>query len=112
MKSDSNITQSSSKNVLWLTFCMLFSLACTSQVTSSIDSAAIKIGEELRYSIEVDTDTTSAVVFSEEQTFQPLEIINSYPVDSTKKESYYRLTKTYGLTQFDSGVYMIPKQKL
>lgn len=112
MKSDSNITQSSSKNVLWLTFCMLFSLACTSQVTSSIDSTAIKIGEELRYSIEVDTDTTSAVVFSEEQTFQPLEIINSYPVDSTKKESYYRLTKTYGLTQFDSGVYMIPKQKI
>jgi len=52
------------------------------------------------------------VVFSEEQTFQPLEMINNYPVDTTKKEGYYQLTKTYGLTQFDSGVYTIPKQKI
>lgn len=112
MKSTSNIKQYSSQVGLWLVFCMLFSLSGNGQVTSSIDSTAIKIGEELRYSIEVDTDSTALVVFSEEQTFQPLEIINSYPVDSTKKESYYRLTKTYGLTQFDSGTYTIPKQKI
>ena len=112
MKSTSNIKQFSSQVGLWLVFCMLFSLSGNGQVTSSIDSTAIKIGEELRYSIEVDTDSTALVVFSEEQTFQPLEIINSYPVDSTKKESYYRLTKTYGLTQFDSGTYTIPKQKI
>ena len=35
-----------------------------------------------------------------------------YPIDSTKKGGYYKLTKTYGLTQFDSGVYIIPKQKI
>ena len=52
------------------------------------------------------------VIFSEEQTFQPLEIINSYPIDSTKKGGYYKRTKTYGLTQFDSGGYTIPKQKI
>jgi hypothetical protein len=51
-------------------------------------------------------------VFSEEQTFQPLEMINSYAIDTTKKDGYYQLTKTYGLTQFDSGVYTIPKQKI
>ena len=58
------------------------------------------------------TDSTTLVVFSEEQTFQPLEMINSYSIDTTKKEGYYQLTKTYGLTQFDSGVYTIPKQKI
>jgi hypothetical protein len=39
-------------------------------------------------------------------------MINSYSIDTTKKEGYYQLTKTYGLTQFDSGIYTIPKQKI
>ena len=112
MKPDSNIKRFSSQGVLCVVFCVLFSLTGAGQVTSSIDSTAIKIGEELRYRIQVDVDSTSLVVFSEEQTFQPLEIINSYPIDSTKKGGYYKLTKTYGLTQFDSGVYVIPKQKI
>ena len=112
MKLDSNIKRFSSQGVLCVVFCVLFSLTSAGQVTSSIDSTAIKIGEELRYRIQVDVDSTSLVVFSEEQTFQPLEIINSYPIDSTKKGGYYKLTKTYGLTQFDSGVYIIPKQKI
>lgn len=63
MKSTSNIKQFSSQVGLWLVFCMLFSLSGNGQVTSSIDSTAIKIGEELRYSIEVDTDSTALVVF-------------------------------------------------
>ena len=112
MKLDSNIKRFSNQGVLCVVFCVLFSLVGAGQVTSSIDSTAIKIGEELRYRIQVDVDSTSLVVFSEEQTFQPLEIINSYPIDSTKKGGYYKLTKTYGLTQFDSGVYIIPKQKI
>ena len=112
MKLDSNIKRFSNQGVLCVVFCVLFSLVSAGQVASSIDSTAIKIGEELRYRIQVDVDSTSLVVFSEEQTFQPLEIINSYPIDSTKKGGYYKLTKTYGLTQFDSGVYIIPKQKI
>ena len=112
MKPDSSIKRFSNQGVLCVVFCVLFSLTSAGQVTSSIDSTAIKIGEELRYKIQVDVDSTSLVVFSEEQTFQPLEIINSYPIDSTKKGGYYKLTKTYGLTQFDSGAYTIPKQKI
>ncbi|MDG1309375.1 MAG: hypothetical protein P8P13_02645 [Flavobacteriaceae bacterium] len=92
--------------------CILISFVGYGQVSSSIDSTAIKIGAELFYKIHVKTDSTSLVVFSEEQTFQPLEMINSYAIDTTKKEGYYQLTKTYGLTQFDSGVYTIPKQKI
>ena len=112
MKPDSSKKRFSNQGVLCVVFCVLFSLVGAGQVTSSIDSTAIKIGEELRYRIQVDVDSTSLVIFSEEQTFQPLEIINSYPIDSTKKGGYYKLTKTYGLTQFDSGGYTIPKQKI
>ncbi len=112
MKTERTIKQRSTQNILLSLFCVLISLIGYSQVTSSIDSTAIKIGAELFYKIHVKTDSTTLVVFSEEQTFQPLEMINSYSIDTTKKEGYYQLTKTYGLTQFESGVYTIPKQKI
>ena len=112
MKTNRTIKQRSSQNVLLSFLCVLISLIGYSQVSSSVDSTEIKIGAELFYKIHVKTDSTTLVVFSEEQTFQPLEMINSYSIDTTKKEGYYQLTKTYGLTQFDSGVYTIPKQKI
>jgi hypothetical protein len=112
MKIDRAIKYYSIQNLILSLICMLISFAGYSQVSSSIDSTAIKIGAELFYKIQVKADTTAAFVFSEGQTFQPLEMINSYPIDTTKKEGYYQLTKTYGLTQFDSGTYTIPKQKI
>ena len=112
MKTYRAIKHRSQQKFLLNLCCMLVSLVGYGQVSSSVDSTAIKIGAELFYKIQVKADTTSAVVFSEGQTFLPLEMINSYPIDTTKKEGYYQLTKTYGLTQFDSGIYTIPKQKI
>ena len=112
MKIGITIKSHSTQNLLLSVCFVLISVMGYGQVSSSIDSTSIKIGAELFYKIQVKADTTALVVFSEEQTFQPLEIINSYPIDTTKKEGYYQLTKTYGLTQFDSGVYTIPKQKI
>jgi hypothetical protein len=83
-----------------------------SQVTSSIDSTEFKIGEELKYTIEVTADTTDLVIFPEGQTFLPLEVIESYKVDTTYEQATYRLIKKYGLTQFDSGKYTIPVQRV
>lgn len=98
-----------------IVFSILFSLASTSltaQVKTSIDSTSIKIGEQITYKIEVEVDTTSFVVFPEGQTFLPLEMIESYTIDTTRKDAKYNLIKKYGLTQFDSGTYTIPKQKI
>ena len=91
--------------VLW---CSLLS----AQVKTKIDTSSIKIGQEIKYSIEVETDTTDLVVFPEGQSFMPLEMIESYKIDTTQKDAKYQLLKTYGLTQFDSGRYVIPKQKI
>jgi len=93
-------------------FFALFSLYSFGQVKASIDSTSIKIGAQVTYKIEVDTDTTSLVIFPEGQTFSPLEMIESYTIDTTKKDDRYNLIKKYGLTQFDSGAYTIPKQKI
>jgi hypothetical protein len=90
----------------------LFSLFSFSQVTSTIDSTKIKIGEQITYKIEVETDTTDIVVFPEGQTFSPLEMIESYKTDTLRVDSKFNFIKKYGLTQFDSGVYTIPRQKV
>ncbi len=91
---------------------VLVSWFSSAQVTSAIDSTSIKIGEQITYHIQVETDTTSLVVFPEGQTFSPLEMIESYEVDTLKKNDKYNLVKKYGLTQFDSGSYTIPRQKI
>lgn len=98
--------------VVLFTFFFLFSLVSFSQVKASIDSTSIKIGAQLTYKIQVETDTTSLVVFPEGQSFTPLEVIDSYKTDTIKQKDKYNLIKEYALTQFDSGAYTIPRQKI
>jgi len=93
-------------------FFALFSMFSFSQITSSIDVDSIKIGEQITYKVEVDTDTSALVIFPEGQTFGALEMIESYSIDTTRKDAKYNLIKKYGLTKFDSGAYTIPKQKI
>ncbi|MDT0558201.1 hypothetical protein RM697_06070 [Ichthyenterobacterium sp. W332] len=93
-------------------FFFLVSYFSFSQVTSSIDTTSIKIGEQITFKVQVETDTTKVVIFPKGQTFSPLEVIESFDIDTTKKDARYKLIKKYGLTQFDSGRYSIPQQKI
>ena len=87
-------------------------LSFSQEVSSSIDTTSIKIGEQIIYNLKVEVDSLDVVVFPEGQTFMPLEMIESFQIDTTKKDARFLLIKKYGLTQFDSGKYTIPKQKL
>ncbi len=80
------------------------------KVSSEVDTTFIKIGEQIRFTVTVETDTTDQVIFPEGQTFSPLETVEALPTDTTKKDRRYILQKTYALTQFDSGVYKLPTQ--
>ncbi|MEO9890875.1 hypothetical protein [Aurantibacter sp.] len=80
------------------------------KITSSVDTTSIKIGEQIKFTVTVDADTTAQVIFPEGQTFSPLETVEALPTDTTKKESRYILQKSYTLTQFDSGQYKLPTQ--
>lgn len=82
------------------------------KVTSSIDRNEIKIGEQINFQITVEVDSTAQVVFPEGQTFFPLEMVEALMTDSIKKSTRIQLQKTYALTQFDSGVYTLPRQKI
>ncbi|WP_452230434.1 hypothetical protein [Lacinutrix sp. MEBiC02404] len=108
----SKAEKSFQRNVLLSAVFVLLSFFSFSQVTSAIDSTSIKIGEQITFRVEVETDTTNLVVFPEGQTFLPLEMIQSYAIDTTKEDAKYKLIKKYGLTQFDSGAYTIPRQKI
>ncbi|WP_103863798.1 BatD family protein [Aquimarina sp. I32.4] len=100
------------KNLIWVVFLVFCGSGISAQVSATIDSTIIKIGEEIRYKMKVEVDTTQIVVFPEGSTFTPLEVIESKKIDTSKNGKKIYLTKEYALTQFDSGHYTIPRQKV
>ncbi len=81
-------------------------------VVSEVDTNAIKIGEQILFRVTVETDTTARVIFPEGQTFSPLETVEAFQTDTTRKQDRMSLQKTYALTQFDSGTYLLPVQRI
>lgn len=79
------------------------------QVATSIDKTKNKIGAEFQLTLKTSVDTTAKVAFPNPKNFGALEVIQSYAIDTIKKDSKYELVKKYGLTQFDSGKYLIPR---
>ena len=87
-------------------------MAQEAKVSASIDTAQIKIGEQILYRINIETDSTNLVVFPEGNTFSPLEVVESLGADTTRVQNKFQLLKEYTLTQFDSGSYTIPQQRI
>lgn len=82
------------------------------QVLTSIDTTRNKIGAEFKLTLKTTVKTTSKVAFPNLKNIGPLEVIESYPIDTVKKNDQIELIKKYGLTQFDSGRYTIPAVKI
>ena len=73
------------------------------------DTTKIRIGETINYEIVVDNADTG-VNFTEIKldSFARVEVIESFDIDTLKN----RLIKKYALTSFDSGRYVIPRQRV
>jgi hypothetical protein len=82
------------------------------RVVASADTTSIRIGEQIRWTVEVEVDSASRVIFPEGQTFSPLETVEAFKTDTTRKNDRILLQKTYALTQFDSGGYLLPTQRI
>jgi hypothetical protein len=100
------------KNIFLTGWFLCFTFVSLGQVSVTLNRDEAQIGEEVIYNIAVEVDSTKSVVFPEGQTFLPLEMIESYQIDTVRKEAKLQFIKKYGLTQFDSGRYTIPKQKV
>lgn len=92
-------------------FLSIFS-ANSQEIKVETNTQTIKIGEQIKYKISVETPAEESVFFPDGQTFMPLEMVRSSAVDTMRKQEKYRLEKEYFLTQFDSGSYTIPRQKI
>lgn len=99
--------------ILFALCCLLLtSVSFGQQIKAAIDTTSIQIGEELKLKLSVEVDTIDLVVFPEAKSLGLMEVIESYKIDTLRSKSKYILNKEYGLTQFDSGHYTIPQQKI
>lgn len=105
---------SNAKRLLGIACLLLTLLPVTAQqLTTQIDTTSIRIGEQLHYSITAQVDTSQTVIFPAAKNFGALEVVEAYPTDTVLlKTAKLKLLKKYALTQWDSGSYTIPKQKV
>lgn len=82
------------------------------KIHSEVDTTFIKIGEQVIWTVTVETDSTAQVIFPDGQTFSPLETVEAFATDTTRKNDRLTLEKSYALTQFDSGSYKLPTQRI
>ena len=99
---------------LFFNFCFhgIIQAQTAPEVSSELDTAQIRIGEQINFKITVEADTTAVVFFPEGQTFSPLETVEAFLTDTTRNKDRMSLQKTYALTQFDSGSYTLPQQRI
>jgi hypothetical protein len=94
---------------LYILFFLLTTSLFAQKVTTSIDSTKKKIGAEFKLTLKASVNETDKVVFPKAKNLGALEVIESYKIDTIKSNDKYELIKKYGLTQFDSGKYTIPR---
>jgi hypothetical protein len=88
------------------------SLLAQKQVETKIDVKKNKIGAQFNLTYKTNVDTAAKVVFPTLKNFGKMEVIRSYVIDTIKHGARYDLIKKYGVTQFDSGKYVIPSLKV
>ncbi|MBT8270534.1 MAG: hypothetical protein KJO25_00680, partial [Bacteroidia bacterium] len=81
------------KDLMMLLVLLLLPFAMASQVQTTIDSTSIRIGEQITYEMQVEADSAEVVLFPEGQTFMPLEVIESFKVDTLRENEKLRLIK-------------------
>ncbi|RZJ35155.1 MAG: hypothetical protein EOO51_06795 [Flavobacterium sp.] len=98
--------------ILLLAVLPLAGMAQQNPVATSVDTLKNKIGAQFNLTLKVTADTSALVTFPSGKTIGPMEVIRNYKIDTLKKGSQYELVKKYGITQFDSGKYLIPPLKV
>ena len=81
-------------------------------LTATVDTTAVKIGENIDYYLQIKVDSTSKVVFPEQPLFAPFELLEASQIDTIRSQSHFLYTKKYSLIHFDSGNYYIPQQQV
>jgi len=100
------------KIISLLVLALFFQQGYGQEVTASIDRDSLLIGEQIELQLSASADPEALILFPEGQTFYPLEVINESAIDTLSKRPQLSLRKTYKITQFDAGDYLIAPQQI
>lgn len=97
-------------------FCFLLSLTASAQtvvVDARLDSAAIRVGEQLRMHATVNCEKGAKVIwpkFENAHLMDSLELLEISPIDTLLLNDGHRwsLSRSYLITAFDSATYKLP----
>ncbi len=83
------------------------------EVSTELDTNQIRIGETLHFLIRVHQPAPVRVDFPlvGDTLVDKVEVIRSWPADTTRENGELQILKRYRLTSFDSGLYVIPPMK-
>lgn len=93
---------------IWL-LSTAFLVNAQQDVITQVDRDSILMGEEVKLSLSIDATATDLVIFPEQAKMGAMEVIESYPIDTIRENDNMRLFKQYGITQWDSGDYIVPR---
>ena len=76
------------------------------ELSSSVDSISIKVGQQFNYIIKPESEKIDDLFFPEKFNFSPFEIAEEFPVDTSFFKGKKTLTKKFKLTNFEEGLYL------
>src|SRR5690554_8151042 len=76
--------------VVLFSFLFLFQNAFGQKVNAIVDTIEIRIGEEILYTLNDESNSTDVDLFPKPQSYEPLEIIESYKLYNTFEDTKYR----------------------
>ncbi len=79
------------------------------KVSIMADTTTIRIGEQIKLTLQAETDSLSFIDFPETASFGDLEVVESSNIDTVSAKPIRRLKKEYYITQWDSGQYVLPQ---
>ena len=93
----------------------MFSLLLSIVISASIDSAAIKLGDQCHLTLEATADLPADIRlprYPDNVLIPGIECVNRGPIDTTMDESAHRITlsQRITLTSFEDSLYAIPPQ--
>ena len=80
-------------------------------VISEVDTTTIKVGEQINYKIEINTDTIVDVQWEEKKFSLPFEIIKEFETDTIKDETV-KFVKNFLITSFEPGSFLLKPPKI
>ena len=106
-------TYNLSRSMHLILVCFVSSLSLFAQeISNTVDTTNIRIGEQIIYKINIKTDSLGTIRFPESKDFLPFEVINESKLDTNSLDKKYIISKQFALTHFDSGVFYIPAPKI